>query len=166
MILKILKEGDEGLRVICKPVEQVTQRIRRLALDMVETMYKNNGAGLAGPQVGSDLRIIVFDPRTTRRHQPRILINPVLSELSGEIRGDEGCLSCPGLWGEVKRYAHVKANGLDENGNPVEIVSEGGILSVVLQHETDHLDGILFLDRLDPAQQMRIAKEREELEGR
>ncbi|MBR6461620.1 peptide deformylase, partial [bacterium] len=76
---------------------------------------------------------------------------------------DEGCLSCPGLWGEVTRSAHVLAKGFNENGEPVEIESVGGVLSVVLQHETDHLDGILFLDRLDPSQQLRVMKEREEL---
>ena len=163
MKLPILKEGDEKLRVICKPVGKVTQRIKKLAADMIETMYANRGVGLAGPQVGSDLRIIVFDPRTSRRRNPTVLINPVLTELEGEIKGDEGCLSCPGLWAEVKRFAHVKATGLNENGEEVEIVSEGGVLSVVLQHETDHLDGILFLDRLDPSQQLRVQSEREEL---
>ena len=163
MKLKILTEGDEKLRVICKPVPKVTAQIKKLVADMIETMYAAKGVGLAAPQVGSDLRIIVFDPRTSRRRRPQVLINPVLSELEGEIRGDEGCLSCPGLWGEVTRYAHVKATGLNEKGEEVEIESEGGVLSVVLQHETDHLDGILFLDRLDPAQQLRVMKEREEL---
>ena len=163
MKLEILKEGDERLRVICKKVDKITPRIKKLVSDMIETMYAKNGVGLAAPQVGSDLRIIVFDPRTTRRKHPMVLINPELSELSGEIRGDEGCLSCPGLWGEVTRSAHVKATGLNEKGEEVVIESEGGVLSVVLQHETDHLDGILFLDRLDPSQQLRVMKEREEL---
>ena len=163
MKLNVLTEGDERLRVICKPVTKITPAVKRLIADMIETMYYKNGVGLAAPQVGSDLRIIVFDPRTTKRRKPQVLINPELSELSGEIRGDEGCLSCPGLWGEVTRSAHVLAKGFNENGEPVEIESVGGVLSVVLQHETDHLDGILFLDRLDPSQQLRVMKEREEL---
>ena len=90
MKLKILKEGDEKLRVICKPVLKVTAQIKKLAADMIETMYAAKGVGLAAPQVGSDLRIIVFDPRTSKRRKPQVLINPVLSELEGEIRGDEG----------------------------------------------------------------------------
>ena len=163
MKLKVLTEGDERLRVICKPVTKITPAVKRLIADMIETMYYKNGVGLAAPQVGSDLRIIVFDPRTTKRRKPQVLINPEFSEMSGEIRGDEGCLSCPGLWAEVVRSAHVLAKGWNENGEPVEIESEGGVLSVVLQHETDHLDGILFLDRLDPSQQLRVMKEREEL---
>ena len=163
MKLKVLTEGDERLRVICKPVTKITPAIKKLIADMIETMYYKKGVGLAAPQVGSDLRIIVFDPRTTKRRKPQVLINPELSELSGEIRGDEGCLSCPGLWGEVVRSAHVLAKGFNEAGEPVEIESDGGVLSVVLQHETDHLDGILFLDRLDPGQQLRVMKEREEL---
>ena len=146
MKLKVLTEGDERLRVICKPVTKITPAIKKLIADMIETMYYKKGVGLAAPQVGSDLRIIVFDPRTTKRRKPQVLINPELSEMRGEIRGDEGCLSCPGLTGTVTRPAYVKIKGLDRNGN--EVVYEGeGLTAKAFCHENDHLDGILYIDK-------------------
>lgn len=143
-ILPIRRFGDPVLRERARDVDTFDQALRRLAEDMLETMYDAPGVGLAAPQVGRSIRLVVFDDGTG----PRVLANPALSGFEGEQTGDEGCLSVPGLYFPVKRALRVRAEGLDLDGEPVSVEGEE-LLARILQHEVDHIDGILFLDRLD-----------------
>ena len=139
-----------------KPVQDIDTSIKKLIEDMTETMYQAPGIGLAATQVGRPVRIIVFDlnPREEGRN-PSCLINPEIFEAEGEQTLEEGCLSVPEYFAEVKRNSKVKARGLDAKGKTVEICGEG-VLATVLQHEIDHLDGILFLDRVGPLKRRRL----------
>ena len=138
----IVTLGDEVLRKKCRPVGEVTERIQTLVDDMIETMHDANGVGLAAPQVGVMRRIFVVDIG----EGPIVLINPEIIEMSGEQTGEEGCLSLPGKAGTVTRANYVKIKGLDLEGN--EQVYEGTeLLARAFQHENDHLDGILYIDK-------------------
>ena len=112
---------------------------------MVQTMYDAPGVGLAGPQVGISLRLFVFDDGETG---PLFIANPVLSDGEGELLEEEGCLSIPGPYHETKRYARITCSGQDVDGAPIQLTGEG-LLARIFQHETDHLEGMLFIDRLD-----------------
>ena len=141
-IRNIRVDGDDILRKTSKPVKEMTERLETLIDDMFETMYENNGVGLAAPQVGILKRIIVID---IGEDQPMALINPEIVEADGEQVGDEGCLSLPGLVGEVARPNHVIVKALDRNMQ--EITVEGTeLLARCLCHEIDHLDGVLYKD--------------------
>lgn len=141
--------GDPVLRQAAKPVAEITDATRALVADMFETMYAEDGVGLAAPQVGVGERIIVVDPRE-EEGKGFALINPVILERSAETdRAEEGCLSIPGLKEIVERPTRVVVEGLDPKGNPVRISAEE-LLGRILQHEIDHLDGVLFLDRVSP----------------
>ena len=140
-LLPILSFPDPRLRTIAKPVEEVTAEIRQLAADMLETMYDACGVGLAAPQVGILKRIVVIDIGDG----PIILINPEILMTSGEQTGEEGCLSVPGMSGQVTRPNYVKVKALDMDMN--EQIYEGeGLLARAFCHELDHLDGQLFID--------------------
>ena len=147
-LLEIFKYPDPVLQKKAKSVKDIDASIQKLIEDMLETMYRAPGIGLAATQVGRPIRIIVFDtaPREEGRN-PSFLINPEIIEGEGEQTLEEGCLSVPEYFSEVKRKARVKVLGLDVKGKPVEICGEG-VLATVLQHEIDHLDGILFIDRI------------------
>jgi peptide deformylase len=148
-LLKIEMLGAEVLRTPAKEVEEIDEELLRLIDDMFETMYEAEGVGLAAPQVGISRRVIVVDVHD-EEVQPFALINPRVVESSPETeKGEEGCLSIPGLSALVERPAHVVVEGLDREGNTVR-VGGGGLLGRCLQHEVDHLDGILFLDRVSP----------------
>jgi peptide deformylase len=141
-IRNIRLDGDDILRKTCKEIPEMTDRIRTLIDDMFETMYEANGVGLAAPQVGILKRLVVID---VGDGAPLTLINPVIVESDGEQTGDEGCLSLPGLLGEVTRPNHVICKAFDRDMN--EIVVEGeGLLARAICHELDHLDGILYKD--------------------
>ena len=143
--LKIRKEGDPILRKVCRPVEEITPRIITLLDDMIETMRYANGVGLAAPQVGVLLRAVVIETEPGVVHE---LINPEIIETSGEQEGSEGCLSLPGQSGHVKRPNYVKVKALNRNGE--EYVLEGTeLLARAICHETDHLDGRLYIDVAD-----------------
>lgn len=142
-IRNIRKDGDEILRKRSREVDQITPKIRMLLKDMVDTLYKADGAGLAAPQVGVLKRIVLVDVGTGL-HQ---LINPVLKSQSGEQCVAEGCLSVPGIWGEVKRPEHVVVEALNPDGEKI-VVEGDGLLAQALCHEIDHLDGILFKDKV------------------
>ncbi|HET6770790.1 MAG TPA: peptide deformylase [Actinomycetota bacterium] len=142
-ILPIRTFGDPVLRERAREVEAFDQTLARLAEDMIETMHEAPGVGLAAPQVGRSIRLIVFDIG----EGARALVNPVLSGLEGEQVGDEGCLSVPGLYFQVKRALKVRADALDVDGRPVVIEAEE-LMARVLQHEVDHINGVLFIDRL------------------
>jgi peptide deformylase len=142
-IRQIRTKGDDTLRKISKPVKKVDKKIQELVDDMIETMYDANGVGLAAPQVGILKRVVVIDIG----EGPIVLINPEIISQSGEQIEVEGCLSIPGIWGEVKRPAQIVVEALDSEGKPQKI--EGtGMLARVLSHETDHLDGVLFEDKV------------------
>lgn len=138
----IVTLGDEVLRKKCRPVGEITERIQTLVDDMIETMHDASGVGLAAPQVGVMRRLFVVDIGDG----PIVLINPEIVEMSGEQTGEEGCLSLPGKAGTVTRANYVKIKGLDREGN--EQVYEGTeLLARAFQHEYDHLDGILYIDK-------------------
>ena len=140
--------GDSALRVRCDEVETVDDDVRQLVDDLTATMYAADGIGLAAPQVGIPLRVFVYDVREPEI-EPGALINPRIVEAGGTIRDTEGCLSIPGLKEIVERYAEVVVEGLDREGREIRIEARD-LLSRCLQHENDHLDGVLFIDRLSP----------------
>lgn len=139
----IIKEGDELLRKISKEVDIVNNKIQVLIKDMAETMYKANGVGLAAPQIGVLKRIIVIDIGDGLIE----MINPVIVKSEGEQVEIEGCLSIPGIYGEVKRPLKVTVEGLNAKGEKVIIDAEG-FLAVAFCHEIDHLNGVLFKDKV------------------
>ena len=143
-IREIRKKGDEVLRKKSKPVKEINDKVKELIDDMIETMYHANGVGLAAPQVGVLKRICVIDVG----EGPIVLINPEKIEESEEqIQDIEGCLSIPGIYGEVKRPERVVVKALNKEGDPYTV--EGtGLLARALCHEIDHLDGILFEDKV------------------
>ena len=138
--------GDPVLRTPAEPVVDFDKELRTLVKDLADTMLDAPGVGLAAPQLGVGLRVFVFDVDDVLGH----LVNPVLVSASDELQdGEEGCLSLPGLTFELKRAANVVAAGFNMHGDPVTI--EGSeVLARCLQHETDHLDGVIFVDLLDP----------------
>jgi peptide deformylase len=138
--------GDPVLRTPAEPVVDFDAELRRLVADLTDTMREQNGAGLAAPQLGVGLRVFSFDVDDVVGH----LVNPVLEFPDDEEQdGQEGCLSIPGLYFDTKRRLNVVAKGFNEYGDPMQIVGTG-LMARCVQHETDHLDGVLFLDRLDP----------------
>jgi peptide deformylase len=144
-VLPIRILGDPVLREPSRDVETFDELMHRLYEDMLETMYKAPGVGLAAPQIGLSLRFFVYDAE--RGNGPGAIANPLLSEMEGEIVQDEGCLSIPNLWYPTARAERVRVEGLDLRGDPVTVHAEG-LLARVFQHEIDHLNGMLFIDRL------------------
>jgi peptide deformylase len=144
VIIPIRILGDPVLKTPAKPVEEFDDGLRRLAQDMLETMYDAPGVGLAGPQVGISLRLFVFDDGVTG---PTFMANPELLSAEGELVEEEGCLSIPGPFSPTRRFSTITCLGQNLAGDPVEITGEG-LLARIFQHETDHLDGTLFIDRL------------------
>ena len=142
-IREIRKKGDEVLRKISKPVAEVNKKVQELVDDMFDTMYEADGVGLAAPQVGVLKRIVVIDVG----EGPIALINPVKLEETGEQLHAEGCLSIPGIYGEVKRPERVVVKALDQDGKE-QTIEATGMLAIAACHEMDHLDGILFEDRV------------------
>ena len=140
--------GDPALRARCEEVETVDDEVRRLVDDLVTTMHAADGIGLAAPQIGVPLRVFVYDVRDPDI-EPGALINPRIVEAGGTVRDTEGCLSIPGFNETVERYARVVVEGLDRDGREIRIEATD-LLSRCLQHECDHLDGVLFIDRLSP----------------
>lgn len=162
MILPILKFPDPRLRKLSAPIEAVTDELRKFASDMMETMRGQNGIGLAAPQVNSLIRLILVDARPQEKgrykpeemteleqeiEQPLFLFNPVITQKEGEITYDEGCLSLPGYFETVKRFENIEVEALGLDGKKFEIKVDG-LTSICIQHEIDHLDGKLFIDRL------------------
>jgi peptide deformylase len=154
-VLKVRKYGDPVLRKRAKPVETVTPQIRAFVADMVDTMYDEVGIGLAAPQIGISLRLMVVGHDDNR--QARALINPVITEQGGSVTAEEGCLSIPGIFAPVTRAEWVKLEAQDLEGQPVSITARG-LRARVFQHEMDHLDGVLFIDRLDAVTRDRIKR--------
>ena len=146
---------DKQLRLVSKPIEKVTAEIRRLADDMLETMYEADGVGLAATQVDQHICLVVIDTSDSR-DRPQVLINPEIVAHSDERkRSDEGCLSVPTIYDEVERYAWVRVRALDRDGELIEFEAEG-LAGVCVQHELDHLLGRVFVEYLSPLKRDRI----------
>src|SRR5210317_1929389 len=141
--LKILEFPDPRLRTRAAPVAQVDDAMRVLIDDMFETMYAAPGIGLAATQVDVHKRLLITDV-SVEKNQPHVLINPEILEKDGVTFTDEGCLSVPGYYEEVKRAEHIKVRFLDRDGNE-QVMDAEGLLAVCIQHEMDHLDGKLFV---------------------
>ncbi len=153
--LRILCFPDPRLLTVAKPVPVVDARVRRLTQRMLETMYEANGIGLAATQVDVHERVLVMDVSESR-DQPMALINPVLEWSSPEtLKGEEGCLSVPGVYDGVERSVAVRVSALDAQGKPQTIEAEG-MLAVCIQHEMDHLMGKVFVEYLSPLKRTRI----------
>ena len=147
-IRKVVRYGEQTLRQPSKEVHKVSQKIKNLVQDMLDTMYSQNGVGLAAPQIGENLRIFVIDVSTGNEPlNPRVFINPKIIKKSGACISHEGCLSFPEAFTDVKRYEYVMVKALDTNGRPFVLeAKDGSLLARAIQHEFDHLDGILFVD--------------------
>lgn len=154
-LLSILRYPDPRLHKVARPVAVVDDRIRTLVRDMLATMYEAQGIGLAATQVDVHERVVVIDV-SEERDAPQVLINPELLWASDErVKGDEGCLSVPGIYDGVERAARVRVRALDEQGRAREIEAEG-LLAVCIQHEMDHLVGKVFVEYLSPLKRGRI----------
>jgi peptide deformylase len=149
MVREIVIWPDPVLKEVAAPVDAVDDSIRRLLDDMAETMYAADGVGLAAPQVGVSKRVIVIDTSPRQPDQKLIhLVNPEIVRAEGKMTYTEGCLSIPGEAEDVQRAGKVWVRALDYHGKPFEIVAEGNLLTVALQHEIDHLLGTVFVDHL------------------
>jgi peptide deformylase len=154
-LLSILRYPDARLNQVARPVSEVDARVRRLVDDMLETMYANDGVGLAATQVNVHERVIVID--TSEQHDaPRVLINPELVARSEEmVLGEEGCLSVPAIYDKVPRHARVRVRALGRDGQTFQFDAEG-LEAVCVQHEMDHLVGKVFVEYLSPLKRERI----------
>ncbi len=159
-VLKLQKYGSPILREKALPVNNIDGDVRELVDNMIETMYAEGGVGLAAPQVGVSKRIIVID---TEEKGVIVLINPVIIKREGETKEEEGCLSVPGIYSPVRRSSSITVEAIDLDEKKVRITQEG-FLAIALQHEIDHLDGYLFIDRLNPAKRLMIKEQLKEIE--
>jgi peptide deformylase len=156
-ILELVTYPDSRLKKVAKPVTCFDEKLSKLVNDMVDTMYAESGIGLAAPQIGISSRIVVMD-LSEEQDSPDVLINPEIIAAEGEIAFEEGCLSVPGIRKEVLRYYHILVEAADIEGNLRHIEAEG-LHAVCVQHEIDHLDGILFIDRLSDEEKAAVAAE-------
>ena len=146
-IRNIREDGDEILRKKCKTVEVVDEKIKQLVDDMLETMYKFSGVGLAAPQVGVLKRVVVIDVEDN--NGPYVFINPEIIKEKGEQEVEEGCLSFPNQFAKIIRPAEVSVKALDKDGKEFKLKAKG-LLAQAISHEVDHLNGILFVDKIIP----------------
>ncbi len=159
---EVLKFPDPRLRQVSEPVSEVTPELRELARDMLEVMYDEPGIGLAAPQVGVPQRLVVMDTEWSEeggRRNPRVLVNPQIVHREGRIVWTEGCLSVPDFQAEVERSERVRVVARDLDWKELEI-DASGLEAVCLQHEIDHLDGILFIDRISRLKRSLYVKKR------
>ncbi len=153
----ILTVPDPRLKLVSKPVERVDDDLRALMDDMVETMYDADGIGLAAIQIGVDKRVIVMD-LSEKRNEPRYFVNPVITPLTEELKPySEGCLSVPEIYDEVERPVRVKVSYLDYDGVEREEIAED-LFAVCIQHEMDHLEGVVFIDYLSRLKRDRAVR--------
>lgn len=180
MILPVVKYGNPILRAKGARIEKITPEIKQLIADMFETMYATKGIGLAAQQVGKALQLTVLDvrgvtdrpstleldgkPADVDQFMPLVLINPEIKPLNDPVLGPEGCLSFPELYGDVLRPESVEVTALNEKGKPITFRC-GGLLARAAQHETDHLNGILFIDRMDRKSKNEIRDELDALQA-
>jgi peptide deformylase len=180
MILPVIKYGHPILRQKGARIETITPDVKQLIADMLETMYAARGIGLAAQQVGRALQLTVIDlrgvtdrpstlelkgkPSTVEDFMPLVLMNPELKPLNDPVVGPEGCLSFPEMYGEISRPESVEVKALTEKGRPIEFRC-GGLLARCVQHETDHLNGILFIDRMDRKTKSELRDELDQLQA-
>ncbi|MBA3909536.1 MAG: peptide deformylase [Rhodobacter sp.] len=163
MIRAILIHPDPRLKKVCEPVAEITPELRQLASDLLETMYEAPGIGLAAPQVGVTKRVLVMDCIKDGPPEPMVLVNPEVVWSSEDVSVyEEGCLSIPDQYADVKRPAEVKVRWLDLAGQEQERQFHG-IWATCVQHEIDHLDGKLFIDYLGPLKRQMITRKMEKL---
>lgn len=154
-ILNVLRFPDERLRTVAEPVAEVTDETRKIIEDMFETMYDENGVGLAATQVNIHQRIVVMDV-SDDRSEPIVLVNPEIIERNDDIMiNEEGCLSVPGCYAKVERNTEVTVKALDKNGDEFTL-DASELMAICIQHELDHLKGVLFVDYLSPLKRQRI----------
>jgi peptide deformylase len=156
-IRRITKHGERVLKTLCPSLDYdaFKPELPALLKDMWATMAAARGVGLAAPQIGLSLRIAVIDVKPDGKHDRIVLINPEILSLEGELNDEEGCLSLPGVYAKLKRYSRARVRALDENGETREISGEG-LLARALQHEIDHLDGKLYVDRLPFEERLKV----------
>ena len=149
-IKKILPYGTPSLREKSKEVHKFSKKIQNLITDLLDTMYANNGVGLAAPQIGEGYRVFVIDTSTGDEPlNPMVFVNPKIIKKEGAVSCQEGCLSFPQVYTEVKRYSDVTVRALNRNGKPFVLeAKDGSLLARAIQHENDHLDGVLFIDHV------------------
>ncbi|MGM0430872.1 MAG: peptide deformylase [Pseudomonadota bacterium] len=157
--MTVLKYPDERLRKVAQPIEKVDDSIRSVIDDMFETMYEEQGVGLAATQVDVHKRLFVADC-SEDQNEPLVFINPEITEAEGHFKNDEGCLSFPGVYAKVERAEKITVTALDKNGERFSRSAEG-LLAICIQHEIDHLEGKLFVDYLSPLKRERIRKKLE-----
>jgi peptide deformylase len=147
-IKKVLHYGEPSLREVSKEVHKVSKKITELVRDLLDTMYAQNGVGLAAPQIGENVRAFVIDVATGNEPlNPMVFINPKIIKKSGAVKSNEGCLSFPEAYTDVRRYEYVMVKATNEHGKPFVLeAKDGSLLARAIQHENDHLDGILFID--------------------
>ena len=149
-------EPHRALRATAQPVETFNGELQGLVRDLIETMYANQGIGLAAPQVGQSIQLFVANP-LRERGQELVVANPIIEWLRGRSGVVEGCLSLPNMWERVNRAARIRMSGRNVHGKPITIEAEG-LLAIVLQHEFDHLQGRLFIDRLSWFRRRRLQR--------
>lgn len=181
MILEIVKYGEPVLRQKGVKIETLTPEIKKLIDDMFETMEASHGVGLAAQQIGHALQLTVIDVRAAQKERPStleidgqpaeldrimplVLINPTVKPVAEPVAGSEGCLSFPEIFGEITRPESVEVSGLDAKGKPISFRC-GGLLARAVQHETDHLNGILFIDRMERKVKAEIQDELDVLQA-
>jgi peptide deformylase len=157
--MTVLKYPDERLRKVAQPIDKVDDNIRSVIDDMFETMYEEQGVGLAATQVDVHKRLFVADC-SEDQNEPLVFINPEITEAEGHFKNDEGCLSFPGVYAKVERAEKITVTALDKNGERFSRSAEG-LLAICIQHEIDHLEGKLFVDYLSPLKRERIRKKLE-----
>lgn len=157
-VLRITKYPEDALKTKCKKISAWSKELEKLVVDMFETMYAVHGVGLAANQVGIPIRLAVIDVRPNGKSKKIVLINPKILRADGKADDPEGCLSLPGLYKKVSRSAKATAHSYNEKGVPWEIRG-AGLLARALQHEIDHLDGKVFVDRLPLLTKMNVQKE-------
>jgi peptide deformylase len=158
-ILNILHFPDPRLTLRAQPVDQVDDTLRRFIDDMFETMYAAPGIGLAATQVDVQKRVVVIDI-SEEKNEPLVFINPELVMKNGAQEHEEGCLSVPGVYESVQRAEWIKVRAMDRDGQTFDLEADG-LLAICIQHECDHLDGVLFVDHLSTMKRLRIRKKLE-----
>jgi peptide deformylase len=159
---EIVQFPDPRLKQVAKPITEVDDALRELARDMIDVMYDEPGIGLAAPQVGASVRMFVIDTEWSDEEigkNPTVVLNPEISEREGAITWEEGCLSVPDYTADVDRDEKIRLCGTDLDGNPIDEIAEG-LRAVCIQHEVDHLDGVLFIDRISRLKRSLYVKKR------